>query len=114
MELELFALISNLSKSSKGVLSNFKNMRGQQAIVYQRLERMENELDGHEFIASDRTALVAIDFGGRLADLQIAPSLTSFDPLAGDGLKVCKRQSMTPSPCATMNSRALARPGQGA
>jgi hypothetical protein len=35
--------------------------------------------DGHKFIASDRftiadiTALVAIDFGGRFADIQIAP-----------------------------------------
>ena len=41
-------------------------------------ERMDHELDRHEFIASDRftiadiTALVAIDFGGRLADIQIA------------------------------------------
>ena len=43
---------------------------------------MDHELDGQEFIASDRftiadiTALVAIDFGLRLADIQIAPSLT--------------------------------------
>ena len=43
---------------------------------------MDHELDGHEFIASNRftiadiTALVAIDFGRRLADIQIAPSLT--------------------------------------
>ena len=59
------------------------NLRGeaQRAVVYQRLERMDHELDGHEFIASDRftiadiTALVAIDFGGRLAGIQTAPSL---------------------------------------
>jgi glutathione S-transferase len=43
---------------------------------------MDHELNGREFIASDRftiadiTAPVAIDFGGRLADIQIAPSLT--------------------------------------
>jgi glutathione S-transferase len=42
---------------------------------------MDHELNGHEFIAGDRftiadiTALVAIDFGCRLADIQIAPSL---------------------------------------
>jgi glutathione S-transferase len=42
---------------------------------------MDHELNGHEFIVSDRftiadiTALVAIDFGNRLADIQIAPSL---------------------------------------
>jgi glutathione S-transferase len=54
----------------------------QRAIVYQRLERMDHELDGHEFIAGDRftiadiTALVAIDFGRRLAEIQIPPRLT--------------------------------------
>jgi glutathione S-transferase len=52
----------------------------QRAIVNQRLERMDHELDRREFIASDRftiadiTALVAIDFGRRLANIQIAPS----------------------------------------
>ena len=41
---------------------------------------MDHELDGQEFIASDRftiadiTALVAIDFGLRLADVEITPS----------------------------------------
>jgi glutathione S-transferase len=45
---------------------------------------MDHELDGREFIASDRftiadiTALVAIDFGSRLADIQIAPSLAQL------------------------------------
>ena len=53
----------------------------QRAVVYQRLERMDHELNGREFIASDRftiadiTALVAIDFGSRLANIQIAPTL---------------------------------------
>ena len=48
-------------------------------VVYQRLERMDRELNGHQFVAGDRftiadiTALVAIDIGGRLADLKIAP-----------------------------------------
>ncbi|HEX8809472.1 MAG TPA: glutathione binding-like protein, partial [Xanthobacteraceae bacterium] len=48
---------------------------------YQRLERMDRELNGHKFVAGDRftiadiTALVAIDIGGRLADIKIAPEL---------------------------------------
>jgi glutathione S-transferase len=43
---------------------------------------MDHELKGHEFVACDRftiadiTALVAIDIGGRLADIKIAPKLT--------------------------------------
>ena len=51
-------------------------------VVHQRLERMDRELNGQQFIAGDRftiadiTALVAIDIGGRLADIQIAPELT--------------------------------------
>jgi glutathione S-transferase len=54
----------------------------QRALVYQRLERMNRELSGHEFVATDRftiadiTALVAVDIGGRLADIKIAPELT--------------------------------------
>jgi len=70
-----------------------------------RRERMDYELDGHKFIVSDRftnrdiTALVAIDFGSRLADIQIdpgsdSPGFGSFDLLARDGLKTCKRQSV--------------------
>ena len=53
----------------------------QRAAVSQRLERMDHELDRHEFIASDRftiadiTAFVAIDFGGRFADIHIAASM---------------------------------------
>ena len=52
------------------------------AVVYQRLERMDRELNGHQFVAGERftivdiTALVAIDIGGRLADIKIAPELT--------------------------------------
>ena len=42
---------------------------------------MDRELNGHQFVAGDRftiadiTALVAIDFGGRLADIKVAPKL---------------------------------------
>jgi glutathione S-transferase len=54
----------------------------QRAVAYQRLERMDQELDGHEFVAADRftiadiTALVAIDIGGLLANIHIPQKLT--------------------------------------
>ena len=53
----------------------------QRAVVYQRLERMDRELNGHKFVAGDRftiadiTALVAIDIGDRLGEIKIAPEL---------------------------------------
>ena len=88
MELELFAPIVRAVHNTNPIFQrrfNFKQFpeygEAQRAVVYQRLKRMDHELDGHEFIASDRftiadiTALVAIDFGGRLAGIQIAPSL---------------------------------------
>ena len=87
MELELFGPIARTFQNTNpifhGRIKQFPEYgEAQRAVVYQRLERMDQELDRHEFIASDRftiadiTALVAIDFGRRLADIQIAPSLT--------------------------------------
>jgi glutathione S-transferase len=87
MELELLAPIGRTFQNTNPIfqrrIKQFPEYgEAQRAIVYQRLERMDHELDGQEFIASDRftiadiTALVAIDFGLRLADIQIAPSLT--------------------------------------
>jgi glutathione S-transferase len=89
MELELFAPIVRAAHNTNPIYQrrfNFKQFQdygeAQRTIVYQRLERMDHELNGHGLIASDRvtiadiTALVAVDFGGRLADIQIAPSLT--------------------------------------
>jgi glutathione S-transferase len=87
MEIELFAAIGrtfqHTSAIFQGRLKQFPQYgETQRAIVYQRLERMDCELNGHEFVASDRftiadiTALVAIDFGGRLADIKIEPELT--------------------------------------
>ena len=57
---------------------------GARGVVHQRLERMDRELSGHQFVAGDRftiadiTALVAIDIGGRLADIKIAPELSNL------------------------------------
>src|SRR5262245_23544911 len=56
----------------------------QRGVVHQRLERMDRELSGHQFVAGDRftiadiTALVAIDIGGRLADIKMAPELSNL------------------------------------
>jgi glutathione S-transferase len=87
MELEFLGPIGRTFQNTNPIFqSRIKQFpeygEAQRAIVYRRLERMDQELDGREFIASDRftiadiTALVAIDFGHRLADIQIAPSLS--------------------------------------
>ena len=87
MELELFAAIGrtvqNTSPIFQGRFKQFPEYgETQRAVVYQRLERMDRELSSHEFVAGDRftiadiTALVAIDNGGRLADIKIEPELT--------------------------------------
>jgi len=86
MELELFAAIGrtvqNTSPIFQGRFKQFPDYgEAQRAVVHQRLERMDSELNGHQFVAGDRftiadiTALVAIDIGGRLADIKIAPEL---------------------------------------
>jgi glutathione S-transferase len=86
MELELFAAIGrtvqNTSPIFQGRFKQFPEYgETQRAVVYQRLERMDRELNEHKFLAGDRftiadiTALVAIDIGGRLADIKIAPEL---------------------------------------
>jgi len=86
MELELFAAIGrtvqNTSPIFQGRFKQFPDYgEAQRALVYQRLERMDRELNGHQFVAGDRftiadiTALVAIDIGGRLADIKIASKL---------------------------------------
>jgi len=89
MELELFATIGrtvqNTSPIFQGRFKQFKDYgEAQRATVYQRLERMNRELNGHQFVAGDRftiadiTALVAIDIGKLLADITIAPELTNL------------------------------------
>ena len=86
MELELFAAIGrtvqNTSPIFQGRFKQFPDYgEAQRKVVYQRLERMDRELNGHQFVAGDRftiadiTALVAIDIGSRLADIKIAPEL---------------------------------------
>jgi len=86
MELELFAAIGRTVQNTSSIFQGrFKQFpeygETQRAAVYQRLERMDHELAGQEFVAGDRftiadiTALIAIDIGGRLADIKIAPDL---------------------------------------
>ena len=87
MELELFAAIGrtvqNTSSIFQGRFKQFPDYgEAQRAVVHQRLERMDRELNGHQFVASDRftiadiTALVAIDIGSRLAEIKILSELT--------------------------------------
>ena len=130
MELELFAPIARTVQNTNSIFQGrFKQFpeygEAQRAVVYQRLERMDHELEGHEFVACDRftiadiTALVGIDFGGRLADIKIAPKSRPFEPLARDGVKACKRQSVRRAQALGTTRRneprtPLARPGQGA
>ena len=75
MELELFAAIGrtvqNTSPIFQGRFKQFPEYgEAQRAVVYQRLERMDRELNGHQFVAGDRftiadiTALVAISAAG--------------------------------------------------
>ena len=89
MELELFATIGrtvqNTSSIFQGRYKQFPDYgETQRGIAHQRLERMDRELSGHQFVAGDRftiadiTALVAIDIGGRLADIKIAPELSNL------------------------------------
>ena len=86
MELELFAAIGltvqNTSSIFQGRFKQFPEYgEAQRAVVYQRLERMDRELNGHKFVAGDRftiadiTALVAIDIGDRLGEIKIAAEL---------------------------------------
>jgi len=90
MELELFAAIGrtvqNINPIFQGRFKQFPEYgETQRAVVYQRLERMDRELNGHEFVAGDRftiadiTALVAIDIGNRLADIKIAADLANLN-----------------------------------
>ena len=86
MELELFAAIGRTVQHTSSIFQGrFKQFpdygEAQRAVVHQRFERMDRELNGHQFVASDRftiadiTALVAIDIGSRLAEIKIPPEL---------------------------------------
>lgn len=61
---------------------------------------MDRELNGHRFVAGDRftiadiTALVAIDIGGRLADINSSGARV-FDPLARASVEPSKLQSVS-------------------
>jgi glutathione S-transferase len=103
MELELFNPIARTAQNTNPIFQRrFKQFpeygEAQRAVAYQRLERMDQELDGHEFVAANRftiadiTAVVAIDIGGFLANIQIPPKLAHL--LARDGLEACERQGV--------------------
>lgn len=86
MELELFGTIArtlqNTAPIFKGIFPQFPDYgEAQRKLATDRLERMDRELEGREFVAGDRfsiadiTALVAIDIGGALGNITVAPKL---------------------------------------
>jgi glutathione S-transferase len=86
MELELLdpvgRTVLNTNPMFQGVFRQFPDYgEAQRAMVYQRLERMNRELEGREFVAGNRftiadiTALVAIDVAGLMANVEIPPAL---------------------------------------
>ena len=89
MELELFAgigqTIRNTHPMFKERLRQFPDYgEAQRPVVQQRLERMDRELAGRQFIAGDRftiadiTALVAIDIAERMGNISIPPQLANL------------------------------------
>jgi glutathione S-transferase len=65
MELELFAPIARTVQNTNSIFQGrFKQFpeygEAQRAVVYQRLERMDHELEGHEFVACDRFTIADI------------------------------------------------------
>ena len=86
MEDELFGSIGNVIRNTSpifwGLFTQFPDYgEAQRPLVNQRLERMNRELGGREFVAGNRftiadiTALVAIDIGRVMADVAIDPGL---------------------------------------
>ncbi len=89
MELEVFGAIGrtiqNTSPIFQGRFRQFPEYgETQRAAASQRLERMDRELAGRQFVAGDRftiadiTALVAIDIGAQLGNFAIPPQLTEL------------------------------------
>ena len=89
MELELAAAVGNVVVNTnpmfRGVFTQFPDYgEAQRPVAHQRLERMDRELRGREFVAGSRftiadiTALVAIDIGRMMADIQIDPKLENL------------------------------------
>ncbi|MGO9062283.1 MAG: glutathione S-transferase family protein [Candidatus Binataceae bacterium] len=89
MEDELFGSIGNVIRHTspifKGLFTQFPDYgEAQRPAVSQRLERMDRELRGREFVAGSRftiadiTALVAIDIGRVMANIAIDPALSDL------------------------------------
>jgi glutathione S-transferase len=89
MELELLDPVGrtliNTHPMFKGLFTQFPDYgEAQRAVVLARLERMDRELAGRDFVAGDRftiadiTALSAIDVAAPMANIQIAPALVNL------------------------------------
>jgi glutathione S-transferase len=86
IELELFATVGSVVRNTnelfRGIFPQFPDYgNAQRAVVEQRLERMDRELEERQFIAGDRftiadiTALVAIDIAAVMANIKPGPEL---------------------------------------
>ena len=89
MELEVFSAIGgavlNTHPMFKGFVPQFPDFgEAQRKNALTRLERMDRELEGREFVAGNRfsiadiTAVVAIDIGAALGNIQIDPKLSNL------------------------------------
>jgi glutathione S-transferase len=86
MEIELFGPISRTLQNThpmfKARMKQFADYgEAQREAVHARLERMDRELEGRQFVAGDRftiadiTPFVAIEFGSMMAGVKIDPAL---------------------------------------
>lgn len=86
IEFELFSPIGQAIFNTNPLFQRFVRQfpdygETRRAAALARLERMDKELDGHIFVAGDRftiadiTALVAIDLGKAMGDIEIAHNL---------------------------------------
>jgi glutathione S-transferase len=89
MELELMLAIGlafqHTNPMLKGRLRQFPEFgEDRRSAALERLTRMDRELEGRQFVAgehftiADITALVAVDFGQQLANIQIDPKLRAL------------------------------------
>jgi glutathione S-transferase len=119
MEQELFAVIArtvqNTSSIFQGRFKQFPDYgEAQREIVYQRLARMDRELNGHQFVTGDRftiadiTALVAIDIG-RLADIRIAKGPACSSCARRRRSRNCRPSGASRSGRSTISKNASAR-----
>jgi glutathione S-transferase len=89
MEHELFAQIGQVVINTHPIFKNFfpqfpDYAEARRPMVLSRLERMNRELEGRDYVAGDRftvadiTALVALDLGNAMGNIEIDPRLENL------------------------------------